>query len=82
MGKGDGEARQPSNPALTFHRRNKSAGLDQQLWRNKLPGLCLEEKVANPLTYAYGWDYFYSSTAGADITIKSNTQWLLVLNKY
>lgn len=54
MGKGDGEGRQPSNLALTFHLRNKSAGLDQQLWRNKLPGLSLEEKVANPLTYAYG----------------------------
>ena len=54
MGKGDGEARQPSNLALTFPLRNKSAGLDRQLWRNKLPGLSLEEEVANPLTYAYG----------------------------
>lgn len=44
MGKGDGEARQPHNLALTFHLHNKSAGLDQQLWRNKLPGLSLEKK--------------------------------------
>lgn len=54
MGKGDGEARQPHNLALTFHLRNESAGLDQQLWRNKLPGLSLEEKVAKSLTYAHG----------------------------
>jgi len=53
-GKGGGEARQLSNLALTFHLWNKTAGLDQQLWRNKLPGLSLEGKIANPLTCVYG----------------------------
>lgn len=44
MGQGAGEAGQPRNLALTFHLGNKSAGSDQRLWRNKLPGPGLVEK--------------------------------------
>lgn len=54
MGKGDGEARQPHSLALTFHLCNESAASDQQLCRNNLPGLSLEEKVAKSFTYARG----------------------------
>lgn len=53
-GERDGEAWQPSHLALTFHLQNTSAGLDQQLQRNKLPGLSSEEKVANTSTYVDG----------------------------
>lgn len=54
MEKGDGEARQPHSLALTFHLCNESAASDQQLCRNNLPGLSLEEKVAKSFTYARG----------------------------
>lgn len=53
-GERDGEARQPSHLAPTFHLWNTSAGLDQRLQRNELPGLSSEEKVANASTHVDG----------------------------
>lgn len=76
MGREDGRAGQPTSLALTSHAWDKSAGLEKQLWGNKLPGLSSEE---NPWTSASDGGYFDSSTAGADITIKSDSQRVLVL---
>lgn len=81
MGKGDGEARQPSNLALTFHLRNKNAGLDQQLWRNKLPGL--GGKSSQPIWPMHkAGAIFIPLQLEQMLQLKGNTQWLLVTDKY